>query len=389
MNVLFLEPWHGGSHRRFADGLAAHSRHDVRTVTMAARSWTWRMQGGAVTLAEKAREASAGGWLPDLIVATDMVNLPAFLALTRDRFARVPVLFYLHENQLTYPQRDPGAPRDLTYAFINILSMMAADRVVFNSQFHHDEFFSALPDLLRRFPDYTHVGHLPGLLAKSSVLHLGVDLAVLDAAAPDAQARRAREPGPPVVLWNHRWEYDKDPEAFFRVVNRLDDIGARFRLILAGETFAELPPAFEAGFRRYADRVLHYGFAESLADYAALLWRSDIVVSTSRHEFFGLSMLEAIHCGCHPLLPDRLTYPELVPAPLHRPLLHAPVLYDSEDDLFATLRRLLDGADLPLPPDVLKRIPADLAWPVHVERFDALFEEMGDGGNGQRAPATG
>ena len=378
MNVLFLEPWYGGSHRRFADGLVAHSRHDVRAVTMTARSWKWRMQGGAVTLAKKARAETAGGWTPDLLVATDMVHVPAFLALTRDRFARVPFLYYLHENQLTYPLREGDeAARDLTYAFVNVLSMMAADRVVFNSQFHHDEFFGALPDLLRRFPDYTHVGYLPGLRAKASVLHLGVDLAALDDAAPAAQARRVREPGPPVVLWNHRWEYDKDPEAFFRVVNRLDDVGARFRLILAGETFAEQPPAFAQGFRRYADRVLHYGFAESLGDYAALLHRSDIVVSTSRHEFFGLSMLEAIHCGCHPLLPDRLTYPELIPAALHRPLLHAPVLYDDEADLFAILRRLLDGTDLPLPADVLQRIPAGLAWPVHVARFDALFEEMG------------
>ncbi len=61
------------------------------------------MQGGAVTLAETGARAAMDGWTPDLIVATDMVNLPAFLALTRDRFARVPVLLYLHENQLTYP----------------------------------------------------------------------------------------------------------------------------------------------------------------------------------------------------------------------------------------------------------------------------------------------
>ena len=123
-------------------------------------------------------------------------------------------------------------------------------------------------------------------------------------------------------------------------MNRLDDAGERFRLVLAGKTFSEQPAAFEAGFRRYAERVLHYGYAESFADYAALLWRSDVVVSTSVHEFFGLSMLEAIHCGCHPLLPDRLTYPELVPEPLHRPLLHAPVLYGTEDDLFETLRSI-------------------------------------------------
>ncbi len=375
MKILALEPWFGGSHRRFLDGLVAHSGHEIRTVTMAARYWKWRMQGGAVTLAEKAREVTDEGWQPDLIFATDMVNLPAFLALTRDRFAATPVVLYFHENQLTYPLRD-GQERDYTYAAVNYLSALAADRVVFNSRFHREEFFGALPDLLRRFPDYTHVGALPGLRAKSTVLRLGLDLAGLDAARPEAEARRAHEPGPPVVLWNHRWEYDKNPGGFFRVMNRLDDAGVRFRLILAGKTFAEQPPAFEEGFRRYAERVLHYGYAESFADYAALLWRSDLVVSTSVHEFFGISMLEAIHCGCHPLLPDRLTYPELIPENLHRPLLHAPVLYENEEALFETLRAILKGEQPPLPVEVLREVPADLAWPLKAPRFDALFEDV-------------
>lgn len=378
MNVLFLEPWYGGSRRRFLDGLVAHSAHEVRAVTMAPRYWTWRVQGGAVTLAEKAGEVLDAGWRPDLVVASDMVHLPAFLALTRDRLAATPVALYLHEDRLTYPL-DEGEVRDDAYASVNYLSALAADRVVFNSAFHRDDFFRGLPDLLRRFPDYTHVGALPGLRAKSGVLHPGLDLAGLDAARPAAEAQRAREPGPPVVLWNHRWEYDKDPAAFFRVINRLDDVGARFRLVLAGKTFAEQPAAFEAGFRRYAERVLHYGYAESFADYAALLWRSDVVVSTSVHEFFDLSTLEAIHCGCHPLLPDRLTYPELVPERLHRPLLHAPVLYESEDDLFETLRAVVGGEAQRLPAPVLREVPADLAWPLQAPRFDALFEEMAAG----------
>ena len=60
MKILALEPWFGGSHRRFLDGLVAHSAHEVRTVTMAARYWKWRMQGGAVTPPEAtAPEATA------------------------------------------------------------------------------------------------------------------------------------------------------------------------------------------------------------------------------------------------------------------------------------------------------------------------------------------
>ena len=41
----------------------------------------------------------------------------------------------------------------------------------------------------------------------------------------------------------------------------------------------------------------------------------------------------------------------------------------------ATVRKS-GGQDLPLPADVLRRIPAPLAWPEHVAAFDALFDEM-------------
>jgi len=283
------------------------------------------------------------------------------------------VLFF-HENQLTYPLR-PGDARDYTYAYVNYLSSLAADRIAFNSAFHEGEFFGALPDLLRRFPDYTHLETLAQLRAKSSVCHLGLDLAGLDRTRAEIQALKAHDGGPPVILWNHRWEHDRRPEVFFRVINRLDDAGLRFRLILAGERFEEQPPEFEDGFRRYAERVLHYGFAESFDDYARLLHRADVVVSTSVHEFFGVAMMEAIHCGCHPLLPDRLTYPELVPPNLHRPLLHAPVLYRDEEELFTLLRGLLTGAEKPLPSAVLRDVAAPFAWPAQAPHYDALFEE--------------
>lgn len=343
---------------------------------MAARYWKWRMQGGAVTLAEKVREAIRRDGVPDVLLASAMTNLPAVLALTRDVLPPTPVALLFHENQLTYPLPE-DTERDLTYAYINYLSALAADRIVFNSHFHEAQFFSALPDLLRRFPDYTHVGTLPRLREKSTVRYLGLDLEGLAQARPAAEAQRAREPGPPVILWNHRWEYDKNPEAFFRVMNRLDDSGRRFRLILAGKTFQEQPPAFERGFRRYAERVLHYGYAETFEAYARLLHRADVVVSTSRHEFFGIAMLEAVACGCHPLLPNRLTYPELIPERLHKPLLHAPVLYEDEDHLFEILCSILDGKEPRLPGDVLREVTAELAWPQQVASYDALFESLG------------
>ena len=371
MKVLALEPWYGGSHRNFVDGLIRSSSHEYHLITMSARFWKWRLQGGAQTLARKSRQAIKNGFKPDIILASSMVNVPAFLALVRREIGDIPVVYYLHENQLTYPLA-PEVKRDLSYSYINYLSCLAADQVVFNTEFHYKEFIHALPGLLRVFPDYTHLHTVSEIRAKSKVIHLGMDL---QSHAQYAQTE-LRNDSPPIVLWNQRWEYDKNPEAFFRLMNRLDDSGCRFRLILAGKRFEEQPSEFDIAFERYAERILHYGYAENFEEYSRLLHRADIVVSTAIHEFFGIAMLEAIYCGCHPLLPNRLSYPELIPSNLHRPLLHAPVLYESDEELFSILRAMLMEEEHPLPPETLRGIVDRLDWGVHIDQYDALIDSL-------------
>ncbi|MDE2835728.1 MAG: DUF3524 domain-containing protein [Bacteroidota bacterium] len=371
MNVLALEPWYGGSHRNFFKGLTENSRHDIRLVTMAARFWKWRLHGGAHTLARKTRQLVESGFTPDVVLASSMVNVPAFLALARRELPGVPLLYYLHDNQLTYPLPEEEK-RDLSYAHINYLSCLAADRVVFNSQFHYDEFMRALPGLLSVYPDYTHLHTIAEIRAKSSVLHVGLDL------TSHAQFSTGKEDSglPPVILWNQRWQYDKNPDAFFKLINRLDDTGCKFRLILAGKHFEKQHSQFDETFERYAERILHYGYAEDFAEYSQLLHRADIVVSTAIHEFFGIAMMEAIYCGCHPLLPDHLSYPELIPSSLHRPLLHAPILYQDEKELFTILKSILQKEERPLPTPTLRSIVERLDWSTHVSKFDALLSEL-------------
>jgi len=374
MNVLALEPWYGGSHKNFLDGLVEHSEHRFRTVTMPGRFWRWRMEGGGVTLARKVREAISDGFVPEVVFASDMVNLPAVLSLTRPHLADVPVVLYFHENQLTYPL-PPDRERERAYGITNYLSALAADRVVFNSQFHFEEFIEALPLLLRDFPDFTNLGTVRDIRDKSTVLHLGIDLSAHDDFRSERKLRRSRQTEAPVILWNQRWEYDKNPKGFFRVMNRLDDAGHSFRLILAGKHFFEQPDEFEEAFERYAERILHYGYAEDFAEYSRLLHRADVVVSTAIHEFFGVAIMEAIYCGCHPLLPDRLSYPELIPETHHTPLLHAPVLYEDEQHLFDILSEVLEHENRPLPPETLRKIPRPLDWSTHVDDYDALLKD--------------
>jgi len=110
--------------------------------------------------------------------------------------------------------------------------------------------------------------------------------------------------------------------------------GLPFRLIVAGQAFARQPQIFARARKILAGRLEHFGYADSRASYITLLKQADLVVSTARHEFYGIAVLEAVRAGCLPLLPQRLAYPELFPTRF---------LYEDKD-FAARLRELLVGS---------------------------------------------
>lgn len=366
MNVLFLEPYLGGSHKAFLEGISRNSGHRIIPLTMSDKYWKWRMSGGSVTLAQKSKEVTED---IDLIVASSMTNLPAFVALTNPRFANTPSVLYMQENQLTMPLPE-GEERDDTYCYINYLSALTADQLWFSSQFHFNEFMNALPAFLQKYSDYKHKELIDEIRDKSVVVYPGLNLKEHDETPP---LRKKNEV--PVVVWNQRWEYDRNPEMFFRVMNRLDDAECRFNLILAGDHFHEKPMEFSPIRKRYGNRILHYGFVTDTKHYSELLHQGDIVVSTSRYEFFCTALMEAVYCGCHPMVPNALTYPELIPESLREPLLHGPVFYHSEDDLFKKMQKLLNGQTKTLPVGTLKNIISHLDWERYTHKLDALMEK--------------
>ena len=310
MKILMVEPYFVGSHRAWAEGYTAHSDHEVRLITHPGRWWKWRIRGSALTLAESL--PALAGWRPDVVLASDMVDLAQFRFFARPHIGDPPTVLYFHESQLTYPPPAESDP-DLSYAVTNWLSAIAADRVLFNSEYHFEVFFEHLPRLLRNFPDLTH-DHLIGeVVARSEVLPVGVDLSWIG-------ERRGLE-GPPRLLWNHRWDHDKDPDPFAAAVEALVDDGTDFGLVLLGARPPNPPTALTRLREVAGDRILHDGEAP-LDQYRSLVASSNVVVSTALQEFFGVSMVEAIAAGCRPVLPDRLSYPWTIPAEHHDAVLY-------------------------------------------------------------------
>lgn len=376
MHLWLVSPYHTGSHQAWAEGYIRHTQHTITPLTMAGRFWKWRMQGGAIELAAQATRLLAGGNVPDAILATDMLNLPAWLGLLRGKLpADVPVALYMHENQLTYPWR-PGEGRDLTYAMINWLSQLAADAVIFNSRFHQDAWFGELPKLLKHYPDYNHVRLAETVRARSHVLPVGIEAqAIADAASQLRAGATPRSPNHstpylPLILWNQRWEHDKRPDRFFALLHRLRAAGVHFRLAVAGENFRQAPAEFEAARVQFADLIEHWGYIETREAYWALLARADLVISTADHEFFGISVLEAMAAGVFPILPARLSYPELIP-----PTQHVDCLYTEEADLDDKVQRRLRHP-LATPPALQTAVLARFDWRGVAAAYDDFMARL-------------
>ena len=144
---------------------------------------------------------------------------------------------------------------------------------------------------------------------------------------------KKKNDGPPLILWNHRWEYDKNPEDFFKQIFRLNEEGFDFQLAILGENFKTTPSIFVEAKIKLSNKIIYFGYCESFDDYAKWLWKADILPVTSIQDFFGISIMEAIYCNTLPLLPERLTYPELLPVELHQN--H---IYTNETDLYEKLK---------------------------------------------------
>jgi glycosyltransferase involved in cell wall biosynthesis len=363
LRVLAIEPYFGLSHRIFLEGFQARSRHQVEIWHMPARKWKWRMRGSAYHFARRAAELEAA-YRPDVVLASDFLNLADWRALSPASYRAAPVLLYFHENQITYPLSEE-APVDHHYGWINLSSALAADRILFNSAYHRELFLREVERILARMPDFVPPGLAGGLRARSGVFPVGIDF------EPHEKLARERSRGwssEPVILWNHRWEYDKAPERFVEALIELARRGVPFRTIVCGESFGKSHPAFERAVRELGDRILHLGFFREAGVYRKAAAGADVVVSTARHEFFGVSVVEAMFLGCLPVLPNALSYPEIIP-----PHLHPLFLYGQDEALADFLAAFLREPPLRYVEE-LREAAAAYHWKHLAPRLDSILE---------------
>lgn len=308
MNILLLSAYHSASHRYWCEGLMAElPEHNWTLRHQLARHFSWRIE--------------ASGWLwslsddaafqqhYDLIIATSLtqvVTLKATCPALRD----VPLWLYCHENQFAHPLSDQQQRAHQTaWQFKSLENAFCADWVSFNTAFNRDTFFSGARQLLKKFPEQLPGEPLVRLAERSDVLPVPLTERFV--------ALREQPKDSDLIVWNHRWEWDKQPGRFLQALIELKRQGVHFRLAMLGSGGGR-GDAFAAERAVLGEKVVHWGEATP-AEYEAWIGRAAFGVSTALHDFQGLSMLELAQAGATCVVPRRQAYPECLPQAVFYP----------------------------------------------------------------------
>ena len=306
--ILLIEPYYGGSHKHFLDGLSANIPADFSLLSLPPRKWKMRMQLAAPWFVKQIRAMPSGNRCFDSVVFSTFIDVAVFKALVQKLEGwntNCTCLTYFHENQFEYPG---VLPKESNHQFtaINFTTALVSDGLAFNSAYNRSSFFGNCRSYIANAADIDLENVVDELEEKSIVLYPGIDFK-----SQDGVRRKDTNSGIPLIIWNHRWEHDKNPEEFFDALLLLKDRGVSFRLALLGQSFRKSPSCFREAQARLEERIIHFGYLEDRQEYYRMLAQGDVVVSTAHHEFFGISVIEAVRAGCVPVLPPRLSYPEL------------------------------------------------------------------------------
>ena len=291
-SIWLLSAYRSDSHACWADWLVnTFKEFQWFKLELPGRHFRWRIRGNPLSWLHQLPEQ-----IPDFILATSMVDLSTLKGL-HPRLANVPCIYYFHENQFSYPvskhQVDSIEPK-----MVQLYGALAADKLLFNSAYNRDSFLEGVEKLLKKFPDEIPTSVVDTLRNKSDVLP------VVIVPVKEKETKNKR-----LILWNHRWEYDKEPQVFTDALLQLNKTRPNFELALLGHRSKIKPDALLEIEQKLGDKII-INEKVSKDDYRKYLSRSAIIVSTAIHEFQGLSVLEAISAGAVPLVPDDLCYRE-------------------------------------------------------------------------------
>lgn len=245
--------------------------------TLSAKKWHWRARTSALYFSQT---------IPidhqyNILFTSSVLNLAELLGVRPD-LSRCKKVVYFHENQLVYPVREIK-DRDCQYGLNQIMTCLAAEVLIFNSNFNRTSFLNSINQFLSIQPDLKLKQIREKIEPKCEVIYFPIKF---------HQMPKRNEENYNAMLhlvWPHRWEHDKNPQLLTETLLELNKRQIPFKVSIIGENFQATPECFDGIRDKLADKLVNFGFL-SRDDYIQCLLNGDIVISTAGHEFYGVSM---------------------------------------------------------------------------------------------------
>ncbi|EDW82453.2 uncharacterized protein Dwil_GK25818 [Drosophila willistoni] len=310
--IIIIEPFYGGSHKQLIETLVeCLNPTDYEIFTLPASKWHWRARTSALYFSQLIPPEHEY----KVLFTSSVLNLAELIGVRPDLVSCRKIV-YFHENQLVYPVREVKE-RDCQYGLNEILTCLAADIVLFNSNFNRSSFLDNVQPFLNIQPDFKLKHIRERIEKKCQVLYYPIKFHAFPnkrhiSPASTSLSATPMEQSCLHLIWPHRWEHDKNPKLLMEVLMELNKRQVDFKVTICGESYLAVPEAFEGIREKLGSKLINYGHL-TREDYVKTLLTGDVVISTAGHEFYGVAMLEATYCGCYPIAPNKLVYPEIYP----------------------------------------------------------------------------
>ncbi|MDP2105965.1 MAG: DUF3524 domain-containing protein, partial [Desulfobulbaceae bacterium] len=104
--IAVFEPYYGGSHRAFIDGIVSNLAHTFHLHTLPANRWKWRMRLAAPFWAGQVCSGEIALEEVEIILCSSFLDVATFKGMLPSCYQRIPILTYFHENQFAYPVQE-------------------------------------------------------------------------------------------------------------------------------------------------------------------------------------------------------------------------------------------------------------------------------------------
>ncbi|XP_064010718.1 glycosyltransferase-like domain-containing protein 1 isoform X7 [Pogoniulus pusillus] len=368
MSVLLIEAFYGGSHKQLMDLLQEELGDDCVLCTLPAKKWHWKARTAALYFMQTVPASTNYRSL----FASSVLNL-AELAALRPDLGKLKKVLYFHENQLAYPVQK-CQERDFQYGYNQILSCLVADVVVFNSAFNMESFLTSIGKFMKLIPDHRPKDLEERIRPKCQVLYFPVRFPDVSRFMPEHKLARL---GKVIGVKRHGDAYQSESlpgqqqgRALMRTSSTEQESGVcEAQPDLDTTQHEGLPTPLTAPLRPSEAEAPEGTNPCQEEDKQHLTFNLSSVLSGMDYQQRPLHIawphrwLEAVYCGCYPLCPKALVYPEIFPAEY---------LYSTPEQLFKRLQNFCKRPDL-VRRHLYKGETAGFAWAALGGKFRSLL----------------